>query len=214
MADWDADTPQLRRNLTKVLDSIRGDARKRVVPKVATAKVWQKETMAGLTVPNSIYVGRFRGERGLEHCEVRIGSALGVAAAAVAAALQAFEVRLRIVVTALDKKYSVGKGLDVDGLAAVIELAAWAHSEWVRIHPFANGNGRTARMWANFILMRYGIPPAIRLRPRPDGDYGAASASAMKGDWKPTALVFRAMVRAAVSAAGAAAPTTTESPNG
>jgi Fic/DOC family len=190
MTDWGADSPQLRRNLTKVLNSIRDDARKRVVPKVATAKLWQKETMAGLTVPNAIYVGRFRGERGLENCQVRIGGAHGVAPPDVAAELQAFEVRLRNVVSALDKKYSAGKDLDVDGLAAVIDLAAWAHSEWVRIHPFANGNGRTARMWANLILMRYGIPPAVRLRPRPDGGYGAASANAMKGDWTPTALVF------------------------
>ncbi len=101
----DADTPRLNRNLTKVFASLRRDAIKRVAPSVATAKVWQKQTMAGLTVPNAVYVGRFRGERGLKNCQVRIGSAFGVAPAGVAAELHAFEVRLRNIVAALDNSY-------------------------------------------------------------------------------------------------------------
>ncbi|MBI2368368.1 MAG: Fic family protein, partial [Deltaproteobacteria bacterium] len=92
--------------------------------------------------------------------------------------LQEFEQRLQEVVAALDQCCPVGQELDADGLAAIIDVCAWAHSEWVRIHPFANGNGRTARLWANFLLMRYGLPPAIRLRPRPDGGYAAAGARA------------------------------------
>ena len=77
----------------------------------------------------------------------------------------------------------------------MIELAGWAHAEWVRIHPFRNGNGRTARLWANALLMRYGLPPFVRLRPRPDGGYGAAGAAAMDGDRQPTVVVFRRMLR-------------------
>jgi hypothetical protein len=64
----------------------------------------------------------------------------------------------------------------------------------VRIHPFANGNGRTARIWANAVLMRYGLPPVVRLRPRPDGGYRDAGVAAMSGDWRPTAAVFRRML--------------------
>ena len=59
-----------------------------------------------------------------------------------------------------------------------------------RIHPFANGNGRTARLWANSLAMRYGLPPFIGLRPRPNAGYGEAGAKAMLGDWKPMAQVF------------------------
>jgi hypothetical protein len=84
----------------------------------------------------------------------------------------------------------------------VIDLSAWAHAEWVRMHPFANGNGRTARIWANAILMRYGLPPAIRLRPRPGGGYGRAGAGAMDGDWRPTAAVFRTMLEEVLSERG------------
>lgn len=90
----------------------------------------------------------------------------------------------------LDKAHTVGGELDADGLARMLQLAAWAHAEWVRIHPFANGNGRTARLWANSILLRYGVPPVVRLRPRPDGGYERAAAHAMQGDWEPTYAVF------------------------
>lgn len=60
MADWDADSPQLHQNLAKVRASIQRDARKRVVPTVAVAKVWQETMMAGLTVPDPLYVPPFR----------------------------------------------------------------------------------------------------------------------------------------------------------
>ncbi len=200
MADRDADSRGLRENLPKVRASIQRAAKKRALPSVADAKVWQRTMMAGLTVPDRRYVGRFRGEAGLESCEVRVGSAPGAPPADVARELESFEIRLRAAVAALDQRYSVGAELDADGLAAVIDLAAWAHAEWVRIHPFANGNGRTARVWANLIFVRYGVPPAVRLRPRPDGGYGAACASAMQGDWEPTALVFRGMVRSILAA--------------
>lgn len=76
----------------------------------------------------------------------------------------------------------------------MIDLAAWAHAEWVRIHPLGNGNGRTARIWANALLMRYGVPPVIRLRPRPDSGYAEAGTAAMHGDWRPTAALFRRLI--------------------
>lgn len=42
-----------------------------------------------------------------------------------------------------------------------IELAAYAHHELVRIHPFVDGNGRTARLLCNLILISKGYPPII-----------------------------------------------------
>ena len=39
-----------------------------------------------------------------------------------------------------------------------IEKAAIAQAEFVRIHPFADGNGRTSRIIANFILMVNDLP--------------------------------------------------------
>lgn len=40
-------------------------------------------------------------------------------------------------------------------------LAAEFHYRYIRIHPFDDGNGRTARIIMNFILMQYGYPPVI-----------------------------------------------------
>lgn len=40
---------------------------------------------------------------------------------------------------------------------AVIRVAAWLHHTITFVHPFREGNGRTARMAANLVLERYGL---------------------------------------------------------
>lgn len=45
-----------------------------------------------------------------------------------------------------------------------VELAATIHYKLVAIHPFFNGNGRTARLTMNIVLMQSGYPLAIILK--------------------------------------------------
>ncbi|MDD5337149.1 MAG: Fic family protein [Candidatus ainarchaeum sp.] len=45
-----------------------------------------------------------------------------------------------------------------------VETAAKIHQKFVDIHPFIDGNGRTARLLLNLYLMRNGYPPVIILR--------------------------------------------------
>lgn len=52
-----------------------------------------------------------------------------------------------------------GYRLTHDNFASAIEKAAWAHAELVKIHPFADGNGRTGRLIMNYILMEDGFLP-------------------------------------------------------
>ena len=42
-----------------------------------------------------------------------------------------------------------------------IVRASLLHGEFVKVHPFLDGNGRTARLLLNFELMKYGYPPIV-----------------------------------------------------
>ncbi len=54
--------------------------------------------------------------------------------------------------------------------AATPETAFMAHLRLIDIHPFNDGNGRTARLLMNLILIRGGYPP-ISVRPEDRLDY-------------------------------------------
>ena len=192
--DWDDDSPELRGNLAKLLESVEENARRRLKPTVEVAQHWQAETMRGLRVEPG-YVGAFRGEPGLEWVQVHVGGHYGVASDEVSGALHDFERRLQSAVAFFDDSIAPGAEPGADQVGAIVELCAWAHAEWVRIHPFANGNDRTARLWANSLAMRYGLPPFVRLRPRPDDPYGIVGQRAMLGDWEPTVALFGELLR-------------------
>jgi Fic/DOC family len=192
--NWDEDSPQLRKNLAQIIQEIFRSASQRDTPTIEAARHWQAFAMQGLDAPDPRFVAAFRSEAGLENVQVRVGANFGTDSANVAEELARFEAKLQALVAELDALLPIGHEPDVDQLAAIIDLCAWVHAEWVRIHPFANGNGRAARFWANSIAMRYGLPPFVRLRPRPDAGYGQAGAQAMQGDWETTAVVFRRLL--------------------
>lgn len=63
-----------------------------------------------------------------------------------------------------------------------IARAANVHSDFVKIHPFIDGNGRTARLLLNFELMKNGYPPiVIELEHRLDY-YSSLDEAHMTGD--------------------------------
>lgn len=64
------------------------------------------------------------------------------------------------------------------------------HFGLTAIHPFADGNGRTARLLTNLLLLRAGYPP-VAVRPEDRAAYlTALEASSLSGDHAP----FRAMM--------------------
>lgn len=54
----------------------------------------------------------------------------------------------------LNFKMSVSKTQD-----EIVETLIYAHYEFVKIHPFNNGNGRTGRLLMNLITMKFGYKP-------------------------------------------------------
>lgn len=66
-----------------------------------------------------------------------------------------------------------------------IELAAWAHAEFVKIHPLLDGNGRTSRLIMNYQLMKNEyLPISIKVEDRLEY-YNALDLYATKGDIEP-----------------------------
>lgn len=190
MPNWDEDSSELRQNLARIQQQLPQEARKREIPTREMARRWQKDFMQGLKADDPKYIGAFRGEPGVEGIGAQIGRYWGARSSDVEKELENFEKTLQEMVAELDKSLPPGKELTADELGAVIDLCAWAHAEWIRIHPFANGNGRTARLWADYLALRYGLPAFVRLRPRPDDGYEEAGILAMQGHWRPTAQVF------------------------
>ena len=60
-------------------------------------------------------------------------------------------------------------------------IAAEFHYKFIRIHPFDDGNGRTARILMNFILMKFGYPPVI-IKTEDKANYFAALQMADAGN--------------------------------
>lgn len=64
----------------------------------------------------------------------------------------------------------------------IIELSALLHHKLVYIHPFFDGNGRTARLTMNIVLMRAGYPLAVILK-NDRKKYYQALSKADKGNY-------------------------------
>ena len=72
--------------------------------------------------------------------------------------------------------------------------AARAHYGLVAIHPFVDGNGRTARLLMNLLLIRAGYPPAL-LPVEQRGRYYDVLEAANSGDLYPFEVIITEAVR-------------------
>lgn len=83
----------------------------------------------------------------------------------------------------------LGQTSETGGEADLIELASHFHHRFVWIHPFYDGNGRTARLLMNLLLMRNGFPPAVILVNDRKKYYRALDA-ATNGELRPFELLI------------------------
>lgn len=191
---------QILAKAAEVLRQIAAAAGDRDEPSVAAAQDWHRRIYTGVTLPVPYYAGEPRDSDPacpeLQGYEVAIGRSLGTPSAQVPSALAAFESGARKAVAPLDQAIPVETRAEHGPeLSAVISLCAILHGEWVRIHPFANGNGRTARLWANWAALRYGLPPFVTVKPRPGQPYAVAAMASMNGDHRVAAAAFHQMLR-------------------
>lgn len=193
---------QIAANAARVLSGIAATADARVPPSVAEAQQWHRDLYDGIARPFAYYAGEVRDSDpafpDLIGYEVRVGNALGVPSAQVPDALVHFGQAARQGAANLDGVLPAEMDpstMQPRELHGVLTLCAVLHGVWVRIHPFANGNGRTARLWANWAALRYGLPPFVTVKPRPGHPYGAAAMASMRGDHQVTLAVFDQMLR-------------------
>jgi hypothetical protein len=150
------------------------------------ARDWHRSWLQGVEVPDEAYRGGFRGDAhpALADYEVTIGGLPTTRAANVGEEVRKLVTELQNQVTWLDEVEALEDPsvLDPDFVVKVLKLGAWLHCEWVRIHPFVNGNGRTARMWVLWLCGRYGLPQLLALRPRPDMGYNSAAQLGTLGE--------------------------------
>jgi fido (protein-threonine AMPylation protein) len=173
-------------------------------PTVAMAQDWHRRVYEEIPLPVSYYAGEVRDSDAqfpeLVGYEVSVGLLPGVSSADVWPELANFERQAQHAISRIDSSISVGaKPATPPELRGVITLCALLHGEWVRIHPFANGNGRTARLWANWAAVRYGLPPFVTIKPRPGSSgYQQAAVASMSGDHAIAVAVFGALFRSAL----------------
>lgn len=215
--DDPADADRIVANCDNVLKQLRKNAPFRRTPDLDEACRWHEDIYAGCNVPNREYVGHFRGDTSypdLVGYQVGIGALqpdglpenVGVAAASVADELQRFIVGFRAAVAQVDALIPDGHLATTEReIEAVAVLAAFTHGEWVRIHPFVNGNGRIARVWVAWIVLQYGLPVFLTLKPRPnDPIYARAGRDSMgrppdfQGDHTTAIKVFVHLLSQAV----------------
>jgi Fic family protein len=95
----------------------------------------------------------------------------------------------------LMKEYGEGLGQAEAGPAASFD----AHYRLVAIHPFADGNGRTARLLMNLLLLRQGYPP-VAVRPEDRKSYlDALEHASVRDDLKPFQIFMHRRLDATLS---------------
>ena len=203
---WNDDPPgserQIEANILALGPRFESDARRRPVPTIARAQDWHRTVYAGVQLPESYYAGEIRDSDPefpeLFGYEVQVGGRPGALSRDVLVELARLETRIQAACARLDAAIGVGDfPSDSEALRAVIVTCGNVHGEWVRIHPFANGNGRTARLWSLWIGLRYRLPPFIVVKPRPAGQlYADAAVASMRGDHRLCTRVFEEMLRA------------------
>lgn len=163
-------TSLLTRNVKQLLIQLRTGQLDTIQAALDTRPIHQ-HLFAELTPPDYAYfAGHYRGENFpcLKHCRSGVtgDERVGVNATIVAGRMAQLAERIRYGVSILDNARSL---TPVDHLLNAVALSCQIFDEFLRIHPYLNGNGHVARfvLWA--LLGRYNYwPHRFPIEPRPN----------------------------------------------
>lgn len=215
-----ADTPVINANVAQLDAAIAAAPGAREPFTLELVREWHRAIHAGAAhIPRLEYVGSFRGEGSLHlrtygvgfGSDPRTGGKFhGAAPDTVAGHLAAFEADMVAAVVKWDGIMPTLEDVTLSRLNTVIEDVAVLYATWIRIHPFADGNGRTARVFLNWVMARYGQPLVLPGRPVSDRDgLVAATAPAIPeatSNVRPLVNHLRRRLKSARAAAAAATP--------
>jgi hypothetical protein len=176
------------------------------VARLCDSRPQHEHLFTGLTPNECTYpAGHYRGEAFpcLREYNVGVGSdnRVGTAAVHVAADLGLLSEQIRGVLASLDAAHKIPNAVisQEDKLLYVTEFAALVLVEFLRIHPYANGNGHIGRLLVWTVLGRYGFwPKQWPLDDRPPPPYIECIIAYRNGNKEP---LVQFMLKAIIGAA-------------
>lgn len=205
----DRDTSTINKNVANLDAALAANLGHRGAFTLDLPRSWHTDIHAGcLHIPHPGYVGHFRGEPGLAHVDNFFGEGgkfRGAPAGEVLDRLAALESEVQSKIAVWDERIAVPEDATLSRLNPVVEGLAQSYATWLRIHPFADGNGRTGRVMANWVATRYWQPPVLPGRPVGDADgLRIATTPAIQestADYRPLELHLRRRLKDARAAA-------------
>lgn len=117
----------------------------------ALLQAWHRRLSADLDVMEP---GRYRVS------DITFGSFFGARAADIQGEMARWLSGSQATLSDLTAAWATG-GLTEPGAQGVLRHATWMHAELLRLHPFADGNGRLARLVQAWVCFRFGLHPPV-----------------------------------------------------
>lgn len=181
------DTPIINANVARLDAAIASSPGTRAPFSLELIRDWHRAIHFGTAhVPRDEYIGNFRGEGSIHLRNYGVGFGQNPATGGrfdgsppsmVGKHLAAFEAEMVAATAKWDAIMPTLADVTLSRLNTVIEDVAVLYATWIRIHPLADGNGRTARVMLNWVMVRYGQPLILPGRPVLDRDGLVAATS-------------------------------------